>query len=145
MTADPVPPAPTPTQSMRSAEELEHFLVWLPTSWYANPKGVTGQDYLTGVRNSVEWVLGRQRESPIRCQRSDGPVTSSDVHHEHRSAHEAMRDGADHVRHEYRLRPQDTMVFSLQYFTGVEHTLYWVLGHGGISLPEDWPWPAEFR
>lgn len=145
MTAEPVPPAPT-QPGVRSAEELNHFLGWLPTSWYANRPGPSDDDYLFGMLTCVEWVLGRRHESPVRCRYSDEPPTRSGIHHEHQAAHEAMRDGVDQVRREYHLRREDTLAFNRTYFTACEHTLYWALGHdGGISLPEDWPWPESVR
>jgi hypothetical protein len=129
----------------RSVEELEYFLNWLPTSSYAEDRSVQGADYLIGVRNAVEWVLGRQHSSPVSCRHSDQPPDRSRIGMEHSTAESGMRWGAQHIREDYRLREDETQVFSRMYFTAVEHTLWYVLGGDSFSLPEDWPWPAELN
>ncbi len=130
---------------MRSVEELEYFLNWLPASPYAEDRSAQGRDYLRGVRYAVEWVLGRQHSAPVTCRRSNQPPNDSTIGLEHGAAESGMRWGADHIREDYRLSEDETRGFSSKYFAAVEHTLWYVLGGESFSLPEDWPWPVELN
>ena len=138
-------PYPPPPRRMRSTEELEYFLNWLPTSFYAKDHSVARRDYLTGVRNAVEWVLGRQHSAPVSCRHSDERPSGDRVWSEQHAAHDGMAYGARQIREDYRLQEDETRVFGLQYFTGVENTLGWVLGWDSFGrVDEDWPWPVKF-
>ena len=138
-------PTPAPARRMRSDEELEHLLVWLPTSGLARryrPK----HPYMIGVRNAVEWVLGRQRTSPVTCRHGDERPDGTAVYSEQLTAHEGMACGPRQIREDYRLGDDETDVFGLDYFTAVENTLGWVLGWDsfGLRFEDSWPWPTQF-
>ena len=146
MTTQPASPTPTPSRRMRSVEEMEHFLAWLPTSTLAKRYTPT-HPHMIGVRSAVEWVLGRQSAAPVTCEHSEQPPDGTAVYAEQRAAHDGMAYGPGQVREDYRLREDETSVFGLAYFTAVENALGWVLGYDsfGLRFEESWPWPTQFE
>jgi hypothetical protein len=138
------PPPRTEPPAVRSVEEVEAFLAWLPTSHYAT----NDRSYYAGVLATIEWAAGRRRLAPVtgREQAEGERPSGYNIGGEHSTAYEGMSRGAAAMAKDYgRFAPETiTSAYSHSYFTAVEHSTYWLLGSDGLDVPEDWAWPRRF-
>lgn len=148
MTTERKEPPRTEPPAVRSVEELEAFLAWLPTSYYAQKRDPQGPSYYAGVLATIEWAAGRRRLAPVSGrEQAEGELPAGyRIGGEHSTAYEGMSRGAAAMAKDYgRFAPETiTSAYSHAYFTAVEHATYWLLGSEGLDVPEDWAWPRRF-
>jgi hypothetical protein len=122
---------------LRPREEIQALLAWIqgPESSYTSDRA-GDQRYLTGVVESLRWVLGQRRDSPVDHRAGGQPVDAAAVSHEQRAAEEGLTNltGDDQRRQDEH---------GHHYLVGAEHALAWLLGQPSFSLPADWPWPGN--
>lgn len=120
------------TPRMRSREEIEYLLNWLPTSYY-NEKDWYKRQYVRSAMAVLRWILGQRPDAPITGRVLEQPIRWGAVGQESSAATEAIYDGGRSIRREI---DQPTAC-------GAETAAMWVLGDDTFALPEDWPWPDE--
>jgi hypothetical protein len=136
---------PTPAPAVRSREELEAYLAWMPT-YYADMRD---RSYYAGMLATIEWAAGKRRLAPISGrEQPEGQLPNGDrISSEHGAAYRGMSIGvAAMLADDGRFAPESiTSAYSHSYFTAVENTAYWLMGSEGLTMPEDWRWPRKFE